>query len=295
MKKSIYSTVLLSALVLAGCQDDAAAPEDTEQAPAEDATEQVNEQESTEDTNTETEDATETDDEAAGDETAEDENSENEEAEEVTFQYQINPNTFSVEPIEGAEESDEQLVLLTFDDAPYGNSMEIAEALAERDVSAIFFVNSMYMDEEGTEVVQELHDMGFEIANHTHTHALLRDYTEEEQYEEIVTTNDMIEEAVGERPRFFRAPHGVMTDYSEQLVADEGMTWMNWSFGYDWQGEYQDPAALADITLNTELLGDGANILMHDREWTAAAVPEILDGLIEQGFTIVDPALITHE
>ncbi len=278
MKKSRVATFLLSTtLLLAACQDDAASSEDVSNetdGASEETTEQVSDQA------------------VDSEETAED----NTEAEDVTFQYQINPNTFSVEPIEGETAADEKLVLLTFDDAPYGNSLEIADALEAHDVSAIFFVNSMYMeDEEGTEVIQNLYDRGFEIANHTHTHAKLDDYSQEAQQDEIVTTNDMIEEATGERPRFFRAPHGVMTDYAEQVVAEEGMTWMNWSFGYDWQVDYQDPAALADITLNTELLGDGVNILMHDREWTAAAVPEILDGLIDQGFTIVDPKLITHE
>lgn len=218
----------------------------------------------------------------------------------MSYQYQINPNTFAVEPIEG-EESDEKLVLLTFDDAPYGNAMEIAEALEERDVRAIFFVNGMYMeDEEGFETIQAIHEMGFEIANHTHTHAKLDDYSESDQLEEITKTNDIIEEAIGGKPRFFRAPHGVMTDYASQAVADEGMTWMNWSFGYDWNVEYQDATALTEVTLNGndtdgKLLGPGANILMHDREWTADAVPTIVDGLIEQGFTIVDPSLIINE
>lgn len=282
MKKTIYSTIMLSTLLLAGCQNNTATPEETEDEQAEDSTEQVEDQEN----QTDTEDTDETE------ETPEDEDAIDEE---VTYQYQINPNTFAIEPIEDAEATDEKLVLLTFDDAPYGNTIEIAETLQERDVSAIFFVNSMYMDEKGTEIMQQVHDMGFEIANHTHTHAKLDDYSEEEQYEEIITTNDIIEEATGDRPRFFRAPHGVMTDYAEQVVAEDGMTWMNWSFGYDWESDYQDAAALTDITLNTELLGDGANILMHDREWTAAATPDIVDGLLDQGFTIVDPKLIINE
>ena len=275
MKKTIYSTVLLSTLLLVGCQNDAASYEENTQEQPEDATEQVESEEEAENT--------------------EDTNEPESNYEEVTYEYQINPDTFAVESIEADEATDEKLVLLTFDDAPYGNTIEIAEALQERDVSAIFFVNSMYMDEEGTEVMQQVHDMGFEIGNHTHTHAKLDDYSEEEQYEEIVSTNDIVEEATGERPRFFRAPHGVMTDYAKEVVAEEGMTWMNWSFGYDWESQYQDADALADITLNTELLGDGANILMHDREWTAGATPEIVDGLLEQDFTIVDPNLITHE
>ena len=290
MKNKIYSSLLLSTLLLAGCQSETPAPEDNEETTNDDTTEQV-----TDENETDAEDAeTEQDDENV------DEENMDEEPEEVSYQYQINPNTFAVEPIEG-EESDEKLVLLTFDDAPYGNAMEIAEALDERDVRAIFFVNGMYMeDEEGFETMQEIHEMGFEIANHTHTHAKLDDYSESDQLEEITKTNDIIEEAIGEKPRFFRAPHGVMTDYASQAVADEGMTWMNWSFGYDWNVEYQDAAALTEVTLNGndtdgKLLGPGANILMHDREWTADAVPAIVDGLIEQGFTIVDPSLIINE
>lgn len=276
MKKVILSTVLISTLLLSACQDDAASSnEDTSAV-----------DETTEEVETTEEDATE-------EEVVEEEV---EEEEDLAYQYEINPNIFSVEPIDGETTEDEKLVLLTFDDAPYGNSLEIAEALEERGVNAIFFVNSMYMeDEEGKAVIQDLHERGFEIANHTHTHAKLDDYSEENQREEIITTNDIVEEATGERPRFFRAPHGIMTEYSKQVVAEEGMTWMNWSFGYDWEVQYQDADALADITLNTELLGNGANILMHDREWTAAAVPTIVDGLIEQGFTIVNPKLITHE
>lgn len=276
MKKVILSTVLISTLLLSACQDDAASSnEDTSAV-----------DETTEEVETTEEDATE-------EEVVEEEV---EEEEDLAYQYEINPNIFSVEPIDGETAEDEKLVLLTFDDAPYGNSLEIAEALEERGVNAIFFVNSMYMeDEEGKAAIQDLHERGFEIANHTHTHAKLDDYSEENQREEIITTNDIVEEATGERPRFFRAPHGIMTEYSKQVVAEEGMTWMNWSFGYDWEVQYQDADALADITLNTELLGNGANILMHDREWTAAAVPTIVDGLIEQGFTIVNPKLITHE
>lgn len=280
LKNKLYKSLLLSALILSGCQNEAPASENDEETPVDNSTEQVNDV-SAEDTNEPDEDAASED--------------EIDEEEDVAYQYKINPDIFSVESIEERDEN-EKLVLLTFDDAPYGNTMEIAEALAERDVSAIFFVNGMYMeDDEGFETMQKVHEMGFEIANHTHTHAKLDDYTNEEQFEELKKTSDIIEEAIGSRPRFFRAPHGIMTDYAEQVVAESGMSWMNWSFGYDWMVEYQDGAALTEITLNAPELGPGSNILMHDREWTADAVPGIVDGLIKQGYTIVDPALITHE
>lgn len=286
MNLKIYSTLLMSTLLLAGCQDTASPAEHPEQT---DVAEEVVVDSANEEASEST-DETET-----SEQDAEDDNKE-ELTEEVTYKYQINPNNFSVEPIQPDEQSDEKLVLLTYDDAPYGNTLEIAEALQERGVSAIFFVNGMYMeDEEGFETIQKIHEMGFEIANHTHTHAKLDDYSEEDQRNEILRTNEIIADAIGSKPRFFRAPHGVMTEYTKQVVADEGMTWANWSFGYDWMPEYQDATALADITLNTNLLGNGTNILMHDRTWTAEATPAIVDGLIEQGFTIVDPTYISHE
>lgn len=268
MKKRLISFALLSSVFLAGCQTND--PEEDLEASAEETTEEVAEN---------TEEVVE----------------EEEVAEEVDYLYEIHPEIFSVVPIDAEEVGDEKLVLLTFDDAPYGNSLEIADALDEQGVSAIFFVNGMYMeDEEGFEVVQELHERGFEIGNHSHTHLNLGEHPEDVQKEEILKTNEIIEEATGESPRFFRAPHGVMTDYSKTLLTELGMTWMNWSFGYDWQTEYQDAAALTEITLNTPYLGDGANILMHDREWTAAATPDILQGLDELGFTMVDPKLIVN-
>lgn len=276
MKKTFYSTLLLSSLFLVGCQN---GTEDTPEAEEDEQTEEVEEEiEEQENEDNDQEDA--------------DEENEEEAEEEKDFQYTINRDTFSVVPIDD-EESDEKLVLLTFDDAPDGHTIEIADALEERDVSAIFFVNGMYMeDDEGFETMEEIHDRGFEIGNHTQTHAKLDDISEDEQHEEIVKTNELVEEATGETPRFFRAPHGVMTDYVEDLTEELNMTWTNWSFGFDWDPEYQDADALRDITLDNPYLSDGANILMHDREWTAEAIPEIIDGLIDQGYTIVDPSLI---
>lgn len=273
MKIKLLTVLTLSSLALTACQDNPAPNEDIENPDDEIA---------------------EVEPEETPEENVDDEIEEEEEV--VEFQYQVNPTLYSVEPINPDEATDEKLVLLTYDDAPDGNTLEIAEALAERNVSAIFFVNGMYMeDEEGFEVMQKVHEMGFEIANHTHTHATLPDNTEEDQKEEILKTSEIIEKAIGEKPRFFRAPHGMNTDYSKQLVVDEGMKLMNWSFGYDWMGEYQDAAALIDITLNAPELGNGSNILMHDRTWTAEATPAIVDGLIEQGFTIIDPKLLSHE
>lgn len=206
---------------------------------------------------------------------------------EQTFSYEVHPETFQIIPLDDA---DPQVALLTIDDAPDQHAVDMAHILNDMDIKAIFFVNGMFLqDEAGQNDLKAIYDMGFEIGNHTMTHPNLEHIDAEQTRKEIVQVNDLVEEITGERPRFFRAPFGVNTDASVQVVAEENMTLMNWTYGYDWEAEFQQPDALADIMVNTEFLSDGANLLMHDREWTAEALSDIVAGLEEKGYEIVDP------
>ncbi|MGP4075070.1 polysaccharide deacetylase family protein [Halobacillus sp. K22] len=204
-------------------------------------------------------------------------------------QYQITGN-WGFEPIKDANPN---VALLTIDDAPDEHGVEMAETLKAAEAPAIFFVNGHFIDsEEGKEELKKIHELGFPIGNHTMTHASLPDLSQEEQKEEIVGLNDKIEKIIGERPKFFRAPFGQNTEYSKQLAAEEKMLLMNWTYGYDWNEEYMEADKLADIMVNTELLGNGANLLMHDREWTAEALDDIVEGLRGKDYELLDPALI---
>ncbi|MBD7983390.1 polysaccharide deacetylase family protein [Sporosarcina sp. Sa2YVA2] len=204
--------------------------------------------------------------------------------------YELNPKTYSIEPIGDANPN---VVLLTIDDAPDKRALDMAKTLKEMDVPAIFFVNGHFINtDEKKEILKELHDMGFVIGNHTKTHANLKSLSEEEQKEEIISVNEIVEEVTGERPKFFRAPFGSNTDYSRALAQQERMLLMNWSYGYDFVKEYMTKEAITDIMINTELLRNGSNLLMHDREWTADALEDIVNGLRDKGYEFVDPKLI---
>ncbi|KIL44728.1 polysaccharide deacetylase family protein [Jeotgalibacillus soli] len=204
--------------------------------------------------------------------------------------YEINKAIWTVQPISDANA---QVALITIDDAPDQYAVEMAEKLHSLDAPAIFFVNGHFLDKpEEEEMLRKIHELGFSIGNHTYSHANLSELTVEEQREEIISLSNRVEEIIGERPVFFRAPFGVNTDFTKQLVKEEGMLLMNWTYGYDWEAEYQDGAALADIMVNTEFLSNGANLLMHDRAWTNDALERIVNGLREKGYDIVDPAEI---
>lgn len=211
--------------------------------------------------------------------------------EEIEPQYVLNEQTWYIEPID--DSVDEKVVLITIDDAPDKYALDMAKILKELNVPAIFFVNGHFLNsEEEKERLKEIHEMGFAIGNHTYSHKSLQDLTEDEQLEEIVSVNDQVEEVIGERPKFFRAPFGQNTDYSKQIIDDEKMLSMNWSYGYDWNEQYMEKDALVDIMLNADELRSGANLLMHDREWTYEALEKIVTGLQKQGYDFVDPSLL---
>ncbi|MER2172338.1 MAG: polysaccharide deacetylase family protein [Psychrobacillus psychrodurans] len=206
------------------------------------------------------------------------------------IKYEINEANWTLKPIEDANP---KAVLLTIDDAPDKYAVEMAKTLKELDAPAIFFVNGHFIDSEEEKAnLKEIYDLGFSIGNHTQTHANLKNSSEEQQQEEIIKVNETVEAVIGEKPKFFRAPFGVNTDFSKSLVHQEGMVLMNWTYGYDWEKQYMEANSLADIMVNTEYLVDGANLLMHDREWTAAALTKIVEGLRAKGYDLIDPKTI---
>ena len=204
--------------------------------------------------------------------------------------YELNEANWTFQPIEDANP---KAVLLTIDDAPEKYAVEMAKTLKELNAPAIFFVNGHFLDtDEEKANLKAIYDMGFSIGNHTQTHVNLKETSEELQKEEILKVNETVEEVIGENPQFFRAPFGVNTDFSKSIVQQEGMLLMNWTYGYDWEKQYRDAESLTDIMVNTEYLTDGANLLMHDREWTAEALRGIVEGLRAKGYDLIDPKTI---
>ncbi|WP_241684949.1 polysaccharide deacetylase family protein [Cyclobacterium xiamenense] len=85
----------------------------------------------------------------------------------------------------------DKIVVLTFDDAPASHYSEVAPLLKEKGFGATFFVcefppnhadSSKYMN---WRQMQELDRMGFEVANHTHSHAPVGKLSKAEIREEI--------------------------------------------------------------------------------------------------------------
>ncbi len=197
-------------------------------------------------------------------------------------------------------------VALTFDDGPDPVwTPQILSILEEYHVPATFFV----IGENGVAnrglLQREIRD-GDDIGNHTYTHPNLAQESPAGVNLELNFTQRLVEAYTGRSIRLFRAPY---FGDAEPTTADEiGPALQAQNHGYTVVGLHVDPGdwtrpgarAIVDQTLaqvKAATPDRSANIiLLHDgggnRAQTVAALPGIIVGLQQAGYTIVPAATL---
>jgi peptidoglycan-N-acetylglucosamine deacetylase len=179
-------------------------------------------------------------------------------------------------------------VALTFDDGPNPPYTGQVLAILQRyGLHATFFCVGSQVAAYPDLARQEIAD-GHTIGNHTWSHPFLTSLSDAQIKSELTTTGDIIEEATGIRPIYFRPPYGAFNARVLTQANQLGLTTFIWSDdSLDWAGG--SPTNITHLVLST--VTDGAIILMHDgggnRSRTVAALPNVIDGLLARHFRIV--------
>jgi peptidoglycan/xylan/chitin deacetylase (PgdA/CDA1 family)/glycosyltransferase involved in cell wall biosynthesis len=188
-------------------------------------------------------------------------------------------------------------IALTFDDGPSPEwTPKLANILHLQHVPATFF-------EVGSQVVRHpdltrmLYRDGFQLGNHTFTHASLAALPRWEAHLQIALTESAISGVTGVRPRLVRPPYSSST---EAVTPAEERAWgAIAAHGYTIALANYDPMdwerpgvstildrVLSEIAANH---GNGGIVLMHDaggnRSETVAALPKLIDALRARHFT----------
>jgi len=186
-------------------------------------------------------------------------------------------------------------IALTFDDGPDPRwTPRIAAALHRLHAPATFFlVGGKIARQPG--LVRSLRSSGFELGNHTFTHADLASLPEWERRIQITLTESALDAAVGEGSRLVRPPYSsvpaAVTPAQERAYADLA------SRGYvivlsDLDGEdWRRPGVEAIVRAATPKQDRGGIVLLHDgggdRSQTLAAVERLVPRLRTRGFRFV--------
>ncbi|MER6399966.1 polysaccharide deacetylase family protein [Kitasatospora sp. NPDC001603] len=187
-------------------------------------------------------------------------------------------------------DAERKVVALTIDDGPDPRHTPTVLALLEQyRIRATFFLigeNAV----QYPDLVREIAARGHHIANHTWTHADLRNLSDAKIKDELERTSDLLNKATGKPPTWFRAPGGDWSTSSLKIAADLGMRNMAWSV------DPRDWARPGTAVITDRILKDvrpGAIVLNHDgggdRSQTVAALKTYLPVLIDSGYYFTAP------
>ncbi|RFU88099.1 polysaccharide deacetylase family protein [Streptomyces triticagri] len=181
-------------------------------------------------------------------------------------------------------------MVLTFDDGPDPRyTPDILATLRSHDVKAMFFVCGE-MAEESPDLLRRMIDEGHTIGNHTWSHPELPRMDRKKIRDEIERTCDAVQKAVGETPRWFRAPYGAWNRDVFELGSEYGMEPLAWTVDtLDWQ----EPGTGSIIRRVLDGAAPGVVVLSHDaggnRSQSVAALRRYLPELLSSGYRLGVP------
>ena len=179
----------------------------------------------------------------------------------------------------------DKVVAISFD-AAWGNedTQTLIDILNKYKVHATFFVVGDWVDKY-PESVKALSDNGNEVMNHSSNHAHFSQLTAEQIRSDITACHEKVAAVTGTAPTLFRCPYGEYDDHVIQTIRELGMEPIQWDVdSLDWKG-----ISAAEITQRVlQRVKPGSIVLFHNAaEHTPEALPDILEALIANGYTIV--------
>lgn len=184
------------------------------------------------------------------------------------------------------------MVALTFDDGPDPvYTPRVLEILAAHRVQATFFVVGRHV-EAMPSVVRAAAAAGHDLGNHTYSHRHLWTLAPAASVAEVDRGAAAVAEATGVLPRYFRPPWGTFNWAAYRRAGHLGEARVLWSVRPEGWWRPEPPSRIAAFVVHRA--HPGAIVNLHDRGGhpstpaaTCAALPAIIAGLRERGFTLV--------
>jgi peptidoglycan/xylan/chitin deacetylase (PgdA/CDA1 family) len=159
-------------------------------------------------------------------------------------------------------------VALTFDDGPDPASTPLfLEALDRLGARATFFLLGT-MVEQFPAMAGEVAAAGHEVAVHGYRHRNMAFRPPAAVRDDLRRSVDVVGEATGVRPRWFRPPYGSLTLSAHRTAGKLGLRPVLWTaWGRDWRPQATPPSVLRDLQRGRL---SGGTLLLHDSDCTSS-------------------------
>jgi peptidoglycan/xylan/chitin deacetylase (PgdA/CDA1 family) len=181
----------------------------------------------------------------------------------------------------------DESIHLTFDDGPHPVVTPfILKKLKELNIRATFFLLGQNV-QKFPDLVQQIHNDGHQIGNHTFTHTNLFFKNKTFLRNEILRTKEVLELTIGTHSHFFRPPYGYFDWNTLRVLRELDLTCVLWSID---SKDYK-LNSIADISNRVmQNTVNGSILLFHDNEKTSQRIqtylPVLLDALLSKGFIL---------
>lgn len=185
-------------------------------------------------------------------------------------------------------ETSKKVVALTFDDAPAPQTKEVLTILKEKQIKATFYEIGKRI-EQYPEIAKEIVGAGMEVGNHSYSHE--RFYLKSQSFidSEIQKTNTLIRNSGYRGEITFRPPYGKKLFGLPWYLSQHNIKTITWDVEPD---AYVAGNSEEIINYTLDHVRPGSIILLHpfcEKECVAdrEALPDIIDGLKEKGYTFL--------
>lgn len=203
----------------------------------------------------------------------------------------------------------EKRVYLTFDDGPSKNTEKILDILKEYDIQATFFVIGRE-DDFSKKMYQRIVAEGHTLGMHSYSHEYSKIYQSKKSFfRDLQKINDLLCEATGEEPIYYRFPGGTSNQVSKvpmktliKGLTEQGKVYFDWNvMSGDASGKNLTKRQMINNVLEDVKIHNTSIVLMHDnadKTNTVKMLPELLDELLEMEVQILpidkDTPLVQH-
>lgn len=178
-------------------------------------------------------------------------------------------------------------IALTFDDGPGPYTPQILAVLKRMHVHGTFFEVGREVKASSADTTA-LAQAGEAIEDHTEDHSNLSQLRPGQQRDQVVGASQAIVAAGAPAPRLFRPPYGAFNHKTLAMLKRQGMLMVMWSVD---TSDYARPGVPRIVSAALNGAHPGGIILMHDgggdRSETVQALPQIIRGLRQRGYSMV--------
>ena len=178
-----------------------------------------------------------------------------------------------------------KLIALTFDDGlNETTTVQVLDLIEKHSITATFFVIGNKITAKTSEIMKRAVRLGCDFENHSLTHPVMSELTDEEISEETALVSERIREITGRAPKFFRPPYIAVNDRMHELI---NLVFVCGIGAEDYNDEVTAEQRYEKLA---EQIQDGHIILLHDMEGnfrTVKALERLIPELLNEGYEFV--------